>query len=155
MDIKKCFEILELERDASIAETRQAYKDIVSVWHPDRFSHNPRLKRKAEEKLKEINIAYETLMTYLSSNRALGPGRRITPSTRAEGENKSDTGKRTGDTSEDDIGRKKSETVDRTEAIAEAGTRIALGLWSFFSSKIRQIADSQIFDGEADDKEKK
>jgi len=155
MNIKKCFEILELDRDASIAETKQAYKDIVSVWHPDRFSHNPRLKRKAEEKLKEINIAYETLMTHLSSNRALGSGRRITPSTRADGENKSDTGKRTGDTSEDDMGRKKSEAVDRTEAIAEAGTRIALGLWSLFSSKIRQIAGSQIFNGEADEKEKK
>ena len=50
MDIKKCFEILELDRGASIAETKQAYKDIVSVWHPDRFSHNPRLKRKAEGK---------------------------------------------------------------------------------------------------------
>ena len=106
-------------------------------------------------KLKEINIAYETLMTFSSSKQALELGRKINPSTQAEGEIKSDTGKRTGDASEDYMGRKESEAGDRTEAIAEAGTRIALSLWSFFSSKIRQISDSQIFNGEADEKEKK
>ena len=64
MDIEKCFEIFELDRRASPYEVKQAYKDIVNVWHPDRFSNNPRLKQKAEEKLKEINVAYETLKSY-------------------------------------------------------------------------------------------
>ena len=70
MDIQRCFKILELDRDASPDEAKQAYKDIVNVWHPDRFSNNPRLKQKAEEKLKEVNIAYEMVKSFLSSNDA-------------------------------------------------------------------------------------
>ena len=31
MDINKCFEILEIDPDASVAEAKQAYKDIVNV----------------------------------------------------------------------------------------------------------------------------
>ena len=69
MEIKKCFEILELDPNASVDEAKQAYKDIVNVWHPDRFSHNSRLKEKAEEKLKEINVAYETVNSLLSSKK--------------------------------------------------------------------------------------
>lgn len=155
MDIKKCLEILELDRHASIAETKRAYKDIASVWHPDRFSHNPRLKRKAEEKLKEINIAYETLMAYLSSNQALGTGHNMASHTRAEGRHKSEAGKRPGAKSERVVGRKEGEVRDRTEAIAEAGTRIALSLWSFFATRLRQMAESQGLDGGADRKGKK
>ncbi|MCJ7808625.1 MAG: DnaJ domain-containing protein, partial [Desulfobulbaceae bacterium] len=66
MDIKKSFQILELKVGASETEVRQAYRDIASVWHPDRFSGNPRLKRKAEEKLKEANAAYETLKSFFN-----------------------------------------------------------------------------------------
>lgn len=61
MNSKTCFKILEVAPDATDAELRQAYRDLVNVWHPDRFSHNPRLRRKAEEKLKEINAAYRHL----------------------------------------------------------------------------------------------
>ena len=49
MDIKRCYEILELEPTASVKDLKQAYKDIVNVWHPDRFSHSTRLKKKAEK----------------------------------------------------------------------------------------------------------
>ena len=34
---------------------------MAKVWHPDRFVHDPRLQEKAQEKLKEINEAYEQL----------------------------------------------------------------------------------------------
>src|SRR5437764_14911981 len=53
--------ILEIERGASLAEIRQAYRDQTKVWHPDRFSNDIRLKNKAEEKLKRINLAYRRL----------------------------------------------------------------------------------------------
>ena len=46
-------------------EAREAYIDMIRVWHPDRFTHNPRLRRKAEEKLKEINIAYSEIRALL------------------------------------------------------------------------------------------
>jgi tetratricopeptide (TPR) repeat protein len=67
MDIQRYFDILELDSKASSDEVKQAYRDLVNVWHPDRFPGNPRLKQKAEEKLKEINEAYERALSFLSS----------------------------------------------------------------------------------------
>jgi curved DNA-binding protein CbpA len=65
MDPRHYFNLLELPPDASLHDVKQAYKDLVSVWHPDRFTHNPRLKEKAENKLKDINAAYEILKSQL------------------------------------------------------------------------------------------
>ena len=53
--------ILEIKPGASLAEIRQAYRDQTKVWHPDRFSNDVRLKNKADEKLKQINLAYRRL----------------------------------------------------------------------------------------------
>lgn len=58
------YQILEIETGASQDDIKQAYKDLAKVWHPDRFSDSPRLKQKAEEKLKRINAAYEFLKSY-------------------------------------------------------------------------------------------
>jgi hypothetical protein len=55
------YQTLEVEPGASQAEIKQAYRDLAVVWHPDRFGDNPRLREKAEEKLKQINAAYEFL----------------------------------------------------------------------------------------------
>lgn len=38
-DMKRYYEILELEPGASPEEVKRAYRDLVKVWHPDRFSH--------------------------------------------------------------------------------------------------------------------
>ena len=62
--ISRCIEILGLKPDASQEEVNQAYRDLVNVWHPDRFVGNPRLQKKAEEKLKEINAAYEYIKSF-------------------------------------------------------------------------------------------
>ena len=53
--------MLDLEPGASHEEIRQAYRDQTKVWHPDRFSNDIRLQKKAEEKLKQINLAYQRL----------------------------------------------------------------------------------------------
>ena len=66
MDILKCYKILELDHESSVDEAREAYIDMARVWHPDRFTNNPRLRKKAEEKLKEINIAYTEIRSLLS-----------------------------------------------------------------------------------------
>ena len=66
MDIRRYYEILELDPGVSSEDVVQAYKDLVNVWHPDRFSKIPRLRRKAEKKLKAVNEAYEKLQSYLS-----------------------------------------------------------------------------------------
>jgi len=60
-DLSKHYQLLGLKPDASPEEMKQAYRDMVKVWHPDRFGHDARLRLKAQNKLKEINGAYELL----------------------------------------------------------------------------------------------
>lgn len=55
------YELLGAAPGASAQELKEAYRDLAKVWHPDRFAHDPRLQQKAQEKLKEINEAYERL----------------------------------------------------------------------------------------------
>lgn len=66
MDTRRYYEILEIDPGVSSEDVLQAYKDLVNVWRPDRFSKIPRLRRKAEKKLKAVNEAYEKLQPYLS-----------------------------------------------------------------------------------------
>lgn len=65
---ERCLELLGLRPGASVQEIKAAYRDMAKVWHPDRFAQDPRLQEKAQNKLKEINEAYETL-TWASSGR--------------------------------------------------------------------------------------
>ena len=60
-------EMLGLKPGASQEEVNQAYRDLVNVWHPDRFADNQRLQKKAEEKLKEINESYEYIKSFYRS----------------------------------------------------------------------------------------
>ena len=57
MDYKDYYKILGVERKASEAEIRKAYRKLAMQYHPDR---NPEDKQ-AEERFKEINEAYQVL----------------------------------------------------------------------------------------------
>src|SRR5215212_2165298 len=57
----KAYEVLGVKPGVSNRELKAAHRDLAKVWHPDRFLHDPRLQEKAQEKLKEINEAYEQL----------------------------------------------------------------------------------------------
>lgn len=57
-NIWEYYDVLGLPPGASTAEIKHAYRRLVRQWHPDRFAHDPRSQRVAEEKLKEINEAY-------------------------------------------------------------------------------------------------
>jgi curved DNA-binding protein CbpA len=64
------YRVLGLEPGASLKEVNQAYKDLAFIWHPDRIpKDNPRLVQKAEEKLKEINQARDSLRSILSNRK--------------------------------------------------------------------------------------
>lgn len=63
MTSDRFYELLGASPGASRQELKAAYRDLTKVWHPDRFAHDPRLQQKAEEKLKEINEAYEHLIS--------------------------------------------------------------------------------------------
>src|SRR5829696_4821903 len=61
-ELRKLYGALELEPGATADEIKAAYLDLVKVWHPDRYQNeSPRLRDKAEQKLKSINQAYERL----------------------------------------------------------------------------------------------
>lgn len=60
------YRLFGLNPGASEEEIKEAYKDLIKVWHPDRISNNPRLKEKANAKLREINLAYEVLKAYIA-----------------------------------------------------------------------------------------
>jgi DnaJ-class molecular chaperone len=125
MNLRKALEMLDLDRNASIEEAKQAHKDLANIWHPDRFSNNPRLKQKAEEKLKRINAAYEAVLSSLFSQSS---GRRegaehagAEPESRAAQEEMGGKGK--------------------TEAMAESATLMVLSAWSYLSEAVRRFAD--------------
>jgi hypothetical protein len=52
-----------LRRGATRSEIKEAYRDLVKVWHPDRFGSDLRLRQKAELQLKLINEAYRVLQS--------------------------------------------------------------------------------------------
>lgn len=55
------YEVLGVHEGSSMEEVKRAYKELVRKYHPDQYQNNP-LSDLAEEKLKEINEAYDTLM---------------------------------------------------------------------------------------------
>lgn len=48
----------------SASEVREAYRDAVQIWHPDRFEGNQRLRQRAEEQFKCIQVAYRELVEH-------------------------------------------------------------------------------------------
>ena len=59
--LEESYRLLDLKPGASDEEVRRAHHDLSRVWHPDRFGHDAELRHKAEEKLKTINQAFETI----------------------------------------------------------------------------------------------
>jgi energy-coupling factor transporter transmembrane protein EcfT len=54
-----CYQVLGVQKTATRKEIKQAHRDLVKIWHPDRFSaDDTRLRSKAEDKLREINEAF-------------------------------------------------------------------------------------------------
>jgi fibronectin type 3 domain-containing protein len=62
-DPKEWFRILDLNPGASLDEVKRSYRELAKVWHPDRFAHDSSLLRKAHEKMKQLNHAYQQLCT--------------------------------------------------------------------------------------------
>lgn len=73
IDKTKCYEILGVRAGVSREELKAAHRDLAKVWHPDRFTHDPRLQAKAQEKLKEINEAFDQLTSKAKRHPATTP----------------------------------------------------------------------------------
>lgn len=64
------YEVLGVRKGASDEEIKAAYKELVKKYHPDKYQNNP-LSDLAEEKLQEVNEAYDMLM---KGSTGSGPG---------------------------------------------------------------------------------
>src|SRR5699024_6951665 len=54
------YQILNVSPDASDEEVKKAYRELARKYHPDNYHDNP-LADLAQEKMKEINEAYDTI----------------------------------------------------------------------------------------------
>lgn len=62
--------VLGVSPDASDEEIKKAYRDLARKYHPDNYHDNP-LADLAQEKMKQINEAYDTI-TRIRSNKSGG-----------------------------------------------------------------------------------
>ena len=61
------YEVLGVPETASDEEIRKAYRELVKKYHPDQYRDNP-LESLAQEKLKEVNEAYDMIMKQRQGN---------------------------------------------------------------------------------------
>ncbi len=61
------YKVLGVSRDASDDEIKKAYRELARKYHPDNYVDNP-LSDLVEEKMKEINEAYDTIQKQRASS---------------------------------------------------------------------------------------
>jgi hypothetical protein len=76
----EALDILALRPGATPSEIKEAYRDLVKVWHPDRFGNDGRLRQKAELQLKLINEAYRVLQSDPSAGGMYASGSSVSSS---------------------------------------------------------------------------
>ncbi len=67
------YEVLGVSENATDDQIREAYKALVKKYHPDKYQNNP-LADLAEDKLQEINEAYDEIMKRRGSSGGWGSG---------------------------------------------------------------------------------
>lgn len=70
MNVETAHHILNIGRITDLDHLHHAYRRQVKRWHPDQFIHDPAIHSLSEERLKEINQAYDVLKKAFSHQRA-------------------------------------------------------------------------------------
>ncbi len=78
--VEDCLNILGLSHGASWDEVNEAYRDLVRVWHPDRFQGDERLLKKASDQTVLLNSAIKTLRGSYKQTAKTKPTPRTAPS---------------------------------------------------------------------------
>lgn len=86
MNREEALRTLGLDDDASLADVKSAYKEMVQILHPDRFASNKKLQNRATEQFKNLQEAYE----YLCSDKGQAKSASATRSTRSRHANVQD-----------------------------------------------------------------
>lgn len=80
MDLKMCFKMLDLDPPVDPVLANRAYKNQVRRWHPDQFPEGSAAQAAAEERLKQINIAYDRIKPFLTTRAGIPDAAAETPS---------------------------------------------------------------------------
>jgi curved DNA-binding protein CbpA len=51
----------EVPNDAKLDDIKSPYRKLLRVWHPDRFPNDPKFQKRATEKTKALNEAYQKI----------------------------------------------------------------------------------------------
>jgi curved DNA-binding protein CbpA len=65
--INEYCKILGVDSSVTAEELKKVYRELVKEWHPDRLLHNPSLHKTAQQRLQEINEAYDQLQAHLAN----------------------------------------------------------------------------------------
>jgi DnaJ-class molecular chaperone len=60
--MEQFYKILKLRLGATEKQIKQAYENLINIWHPEEFSRYPYLQQIAYERKKQIEWAYEKLV---------------------------------------------------------------------------------------------
>lgn len=63
-------ELLEVSPSASAEEIQKSFRELIKVWHPDRFADQPELQRRATQKTSELTRAFQWLRRHNESHAA-------------------------------------------------------------------------------------
>jgi len=85
ISLRDHFQTLGISERSSLGDALASYKDLIRVWHPDRFAHDPRLRAKAEEHTSRLNVAMAEVKEFFKNPSAyhhrLEPDAEPSPST--------------------------------------------------------------------------
>ena len=65
-DLQKFLRMFNLKPTAVFSDVKTAYHRMVKEWHPDLYTDDPGMRMIAEDRIKEINVAYDFLERHFS-----------------------------------------------------------------------------------------
>ena len=65
-DVENSFKLFEMNTTSSFEEIKNKYRLLIKIYHPDKNNSDEETARYAEQKTKEINIAFNILKDYFT-----------------------------------------------------------------------------------------
>lgn len=112
--LHQAYRALGLEPGNSFEAIKRRYRRLVMVWHPDRMQ-NEDGRGEAEEELKKINHAFDTLRNHFERHHRPGPDCKCQPGTAQTADDRQRSGTRNQEENADEEHRRRYEDQRRRE----------------------------------------